>query len=97
VQTKTTLHAEKRVVVSDGDSWSLAASSKDKEGLRHALQESFEHFQKTQLPTPVVHQQIQTAVTTAAGLVLTGLWGSGPFSVTISGKGSSVFISVTDH
>jgi hypothetical protein len=87
----TTEQLQLNVVRND---WSFAASAEDVRGLRRALAESSEYNIRTKVLSVNATTQIREAVASIAEVLETGLWGVGPFSVTVTGSEDSLFVSV---
>lgn len=74
--------------------WGFAASAASCKALRHALDQSAEYVIMQKTPSTEAVAQMRAASEGVARLVETGLWGSGPFSVTLTGSENDFFLSV---
>lgn len=76
--------------------WSFAATADAVDSLPHALDNSraIEADRKFGSEGEQV-EQMEAASKALAHLLRTGLWGSGPFTVSLSGSGKSLYLAVT--
>jgi hypothetical protein len=77
------------------NAWSFAAAAEDLSAIPNAIAISREicidrHF----VDNERMQKQIRTASLAVADLLATNLWGSGPFSVALSGNERGIYISV---
>lgn len=71
--------------------WSFATTSASIEGLPHALELAMNVVDDD----VEIVEQMEAASKSLAGLLSTRLWGSGPFVVSLSGSGKTLYIAVT--
>lgn len=71
--------------------WSLAATASNGQSVSGAMKESARIAKDR---TPEHSERIDEAVDGVAVLIDTGLWGTGPFSIALSGTEDSFYLSI---
>lgn len=85
--------SETRVTV---ESWSFAATSESIKGLPRAIRESLELEADRKFSSEGDGvRRMEAASQALAHLLATELWGSGPFTVSLSGSAKSLYLAVT--
>ena len=77
------------------ESWSFAATSGSIEGLARAVHSSLELEADRKFAEGEAVQRMEAASKALNRLLSTGLWGSGPFTVSLSGNDRSLYLAVT--
>lgn len=76
--------------------WQFAASSPEAAGLKSAMKRSMEvEVEKKFDLSPQLVEQMELSSEALARLLETGLWGSGPFTVSLSGSETVLYMAVT--
>lgn len=76
--------------------WSFAAAAATLGELPHAVQASLDVQKDRVLGNQQMTDQMEAAAKSITRLVESGLWGSGPFSLALSGNETSFYLSVVN-
>lgn len=76
--------------------WEYAASSPEAAGLKGAMKRSMEiEVERKHDLNPQLIEQMELSSEALARLLESGLWGSGPFTVSLSGSENVLYMAVT--
>lgn len=75
--------------------WSFAATADVVDSLPHAIESSRELEINHKMLEAGSVEQMEAASKALASLLRSGLWGSGPFTVSLSGSDNTLYLAVT--